>query len=151
MNKAFAENSMIQVINKFTKLNTLDNNIHCSHKLSTLDKQGKDRDFLHNETLNKSKSRIWKQQTVCMARNGYHVEQSSQEPYLELKVPPPLCCAYSEITVRAHTSQVFAISLRDIGCEKPRNDMLNLDFALAERSSFSILDSTGNLSRNMGE
>jgi len=51
---------MIQVINKFTRLNTLDNNIHHNHKLNTLDKQGKDGDFLHDETLNKSNNRIWK-------------------------------------------------------------------------------------------
>jgi len=76
------------------------------------------------------------------ARNGkdHHVvKQFSQVPYLELKLPPPLCCACSEITVRAQTSQVLAISPRDIGCDRLRKDMLNLDFAFTERSSFSLL------------
>lgn len=65
--------------------------------------------------------------------------QSSQVPYLELKVPPPLCCAYSETTPRAQRSQAFAISRIDIGCDKLRKDMLNLDFAFSARSSFPLL------------
>lgn len=68
------------------------------------------------------------------------VRQFSQVPYLELKLPPPLCCACSEITLRAQTSQVLAISPRDIGCDKLRKDMLNFDFAFTERSSFSLLE-----------
>lgn len=79
---------------------------------------------------------------MIFAWNGkdrHVVKQFSQVPYLELKLPPPLCCACSEITVRAQTSQVLAISPRDIGCDRLRKDMLNLDFAFTERSSFSLL------------
>jgi len=77
----------------------------------------------------------------------YAANKSSQDvnschsPYLELNVPPPNCCngAYSEITPRAEASEVFAISLRDIGCEKLHKDMLSFTSAFSERSSFPLL------------
>jgi hypothetical protein len=73
-------------------------------------------------------------------RDGHAaLKQFSQVPYFELKLPPPLCCACSEITARAQTSQVLAIWPSDIGCERLRRDMLNLDFAFTERSSYSLL------------
>nr|CAN82935.1 hypothetical protein VITISV_039412 [Vitis vinifera] len=67
------------------------------------------------------------------------LKQFSHAPYLELKLPPPLCCAYSEITARAQTSQVLAISPSDMGCDRLRSEMLNLDLAFTERSSYSLL------------
>ena len=63
----------------------------------------------------------------------------SQVPYFELKVPPPNCCAYSQITVRAQASHVLAMSLSDIGCDRLLSNMLNLAIALDERSSLSLL------------
>lgn len=163
MNKAFTKNNLIQVIKRFTRPNILG--------ITTCDvcKQEKDSYDLytvkHWQSLTKLNLKITKtvwasrmdhhaqqsSQDPCLelkvpppSRMDHHAEQSSQEPCLELKVPPPRCCAYSEITVRAHTSQVFATSLRDIGCDKPRKDALNFDFDLAERSSFSILTEISN-------
>lgn len=80
---------------------------------------------------------------ICTGGKKNHaaLKQFSQDPYFELKLPPPLCWAYSKITARAQSSQVLAISLSDIGCERLRRDMLNLDFAFAERSSYSLLKS----------
>ncbi|CAK7356972.1 unnamed protein product [Dovyalis caffra] len=63
------------------------------------------------------------------------LRQFSQKPYFELKVPPPLCCACSEITARAQISQVLAMSPSDMGCERLRREMLNLDLAFIDRSS----------------
>jgi hypothetical protein len=65
--------------------------------------------------------------------------QFSQEPYFELKVPPPLCCACSEITAWAQTSQVLAMSPSDMGCERLRREMLNLNLAFIDKSSYSLL------------
>lgn len=65
--------------------------------------------------------------------------QSSQAPYLVLKLPPPVSSEYSKITPRAHTSHVLAISSSDKGCERHRNNNMNLDFAFTERSSHSLL------------
>lgn len=67
------------------------------------------------------------------------LRQFSHAPYLELKLPPPLSWAYSDITARAQTSQVLAISPSDMGCDRLRSDMLNLDLAFTERSSYSLL------------
>lgn len=67
------------------------------------------------------------------------LRQFSHVPYFELNVPPPLCWAYSEITARAQLSQVLAISSSDIGCARLRREMLNLDLAFIERSSYSLL------------
>ncbi|CAI0459427.1 unnamed protein product [Linum tenue] len=76
-------------------------------------------------------------------KNHAALKQFSQVPYLELKLPPPLCWACSDITALVHTSQVLAISPRDMGCERPRRDMLNLDLAFADRSSYSLLNING--------
>ena len=79
-----------------------------------------------------------KKRTNKNKKNQAVLKQFSHVPYLELKLPPPLCCAYSEITARAQMSQVRAISPSDIGCESPLKLMLNLDFAFTERSSCSL-------------
>lgn len=62
-----------------------------------------------------------------------------QVPYFELKVPPPLNWANSDTTVLTQTSHDLAISLRHIGDESPRRELLNSDFTLTERSSDSLL------------
>lgn len=67
------------------------------------------------------------------------LRQSSHIPHLELKLPPPNCCAYSEIAARAQTSHVLAISPRDKGSVKLRREILSFDFTFAERSSSSLL------------
>lgn len=78
-------------------------------------------------------------QWLCLPGNQAALRQFSHVPYFELKLPPPLRCACSEITARAQISQVLAISPRDMGCEMLRKQMLNLDFAFTERSSYSLL------------
>ena len=79
-------------------------------------------------------------------RDTYQIQEAatnfSQVPYFELKVPPPNCCAYSHITVRAQASHVLAMSLSDIGCDKLLSNLLNLAIALDERSPFSLLFKT---------
>lgn len=77
--------------------------------------------------------------TLANMNDHAALKQFSQVPYFELKVPPPLCCACSEITARAQTSHVLAIWPSDMGCERLRRDMLNFDFAFTERSSYSLL------------
>lgn len=67
------------------------------------------------------------------------VRQFSQGPYFELKLPPPCCSAYSQITVRAHLPQVLAISKSDMGCGNLRRDLLSFDCTLTERSPSSSL------------
>ena len=65
--------------------------------------------------------------------------QLSQQPYLELKLPPPVCSAYSEITLRAQASHVLAISRSDMGSARPRSNMPNFDLAFVDRSSEFLL------------
>ena len=76
-------------------------------------------------------------------RHQVAVKSFSQVPYFELKVPPPLCWAYSVITERAQLSHVVAIFSRDMGCERTLREMLNLDFTFTERSSYSLLQEGG--------
>jgi hypothetical protein len=91
------------------------------------------------------------QSFLCFKDDQAALRQFSQEPYFELKVPPPLCWACSEITTRAQTSQVLAISPSDMGCERLRREMLNLDLAFIDRSSYSLLLERVAWDQNMAE
>jgi len=67
------------------------------------------------------------------------LRQFSQVPYLELKFPPPFCCAYSQRIARAQKSLILAIFPRDKGFCRLRSDKLSFDFTFTERSWWSDL------------
>jgi len=66
-------------------------------------------------------------------------QQSSQPPYIEVKVPPPLTCAYSRIASLAQRSHALATSLINHGWLMLSRLTLSFPFALSNKALKSSL------------